>query len=162
VNARAKIVGLKKLKNIVRALKKKGQRIAFTNGCFDLLHVGHTAYLERAKGKNRVLIVGLNSDSSVKKIKGPGRPIVNENERAAVLTALASVDYVTIFKEETPLKVIAVLKPDVLVKGADWKMKEVVGADVVKANGGKVEFIRYIQGSSTTNIIERIRATCGG
>ena len=151
-----KIVGLKTLQRILARLRRQGRMIAFTNGCFDILHFGHVQYLEKAKGHNRVLIIGLNSDRSVRKIKGPQRPIVAQNARAAVLAALACVDYVTIFAEETPQKLIAALKPDVLVKGADWKGKEVAGSDVVRRYGGRVEYARYVPRYSSTNIIDAV------
>ncbi len=155
-----KIVGLKKLQRALIGLKRQGKRIAFTYGCFDILHFGHVQYLEKAKGRDRVLIIGLNSDRSVRKIKGPERPIVAQNARAAVLAALACVDYVTIFNEDTPQKLIAALKPDVLVKGADWKGKEVAGSDVVRKYGGKVEYARYVPRYSSTNIIEAVLQKC--
>ena len=136
--------------------RKRGQAIAFTNGCFDLIHAGHVSYLQKAKGNGRLLIVGLNSDRSVERIKGANRPIQNQQNRAAVLAALECVDYVTIFSEDTPYKLIDALRPDVLIKGADWKGKEVVGREVVEANGGKVEFIKYIEGQSTSQIMDKI------
>ena len=160
MNTKTKIVKLKKLKGIVSRLRKEGKTIAFTNGCFDILHYGHISYLEKAKQKNRIIIIGLNSDSSVRILKGSRRPIVPERQRAAVLAALACVDYVTIFNEDTPLKLIQALIPDVLVKGADWKGKEVVGARIVKENGGRVEFIQYLPRWSTTNIIKTIAKKC--
>ena len=160
LNSKNKIVGLKTLKPLVERLRKHGRCVAFTNGCFDLLHLGHTSYLEKAKGRGRVLVVGLNSDASVQRIKGDKRPIVGQMERARVLASLACVDYITIFNDDTPLKVIAALKPDVLVKGADWKGREVVGAELVKANGGKIEFIHYLKGFSTTHLIKRIQNVC--
>jgi len=147
-----KIFTLSALLKELSALRRQGKIIAFTNGCFDLMHVGHVKYLEDAGRGNRVLIVGLNSDASIRRIKGPSRPIVAQRSRAAVLAALESVDFIVIFNEDTPYKTIASIKPDVLIKGADWKGKPVVGADLVK----KVEFIKYIQGFSTTNIIEKI------
>ena len=153
-----KIIGLQTLKKKLNAFNRQGKTVAFTNGCFDLMHLGHVKYLQTAKKGNRILVVGLNSDRSINRIKGPHRPIVPQKSRAAVLAALESVDYVVIFNEDTPAKLIRVLRPDILIKGADWKGKEVVGADVVRARGGKVEFIRYIQGFSTTHIIEKIRS----
>jgi D-beta-D-heptose 7-phosphate kinase/D-beta-D-heptose 1-phosphate adenosyltransferase len=149
-----KLVSLQTLKKKLIPLRRKGKVIAFTNGCFDLMHLGHVKYLQAAKkGKgNRVLIVGLNSDKSIGTIKGPLRPICPQKSRAAVLAALESVDFVVIFNEETPHELIKAIKPDVLIKGADWKGKRVTGADVVK----KVEFIKFEKGFSTTNIINRI------
>lgn len=156
MNTRTKIVTLATLKKKIFQLRKQGRRIAFTNGCFDILHLGHVSYLQNAKKADRILVIGLNSDRSVKKIKGPHRPIVDEKARAAVLAALACVDYVTLFNEETPLKLIETLKPDVLIKGSDWKGKGVVGSECVLARGGKVEHAKYISGISSTNIINRI------
>lgn len=160
MNSQKKIVKLARLKSIVPRLRRQGRVIAFTNGCFDILHFGHVRYLEAAKKRDRVLIVGLNSDRSVKKIKGPGRPILGEKERASILAALECVDYVTIFPEPTPLKVITALKPDILIKGADWKGRKIVGSDVVKPYGGKEEFIHYWKNFSTTNIIQSVLKKC--
>ncbi len=143
---------LKKLKSL-----RRRRKIAFTNGCFDILHYGHVNYLQTAKGQNRILIVGLNSDASVSRIKGPSRPIVPEEGRAAVVAALQSVDFVVLFDEDTPQNLIEAVQPDVLIKGADWKGKEIAGAEVVKANGGKVEFIKFEDGFSTTGILEKIK-----
>ena len=147
-----KILSLSALLKKLPAFRRQGKTIAFTNGCFDLMHIGHVKYLEEAGRSNRILIVGLNSDVSINCIKGQNRPIVSQKSRAAVLAALESVDYVIIFNEETPYKTIAAIKPDILIKGADWKGKSVVGEDLVK----KVEFVKYIKGFSTTNIIEKI------
>ncbi len=160
MNSQNKILNLASLKKRLAPLRRKGQAIALTNGCFDILHFGHVSYLESAKKNNRILIVALNSDQSVQAIKGPLRPIVGQKERAALMAGLACVDFVTIFDEPTPIKVIEALKPDVLIKGADWKGKEVVGADIVKKNGGRVEFIKYVDSFSTTNIIENILKQC--
>ena len=160
MSVRGKIVGLEILKGKLARHRREGKQIAFTNGCFDILHLGHVSYLEAAKGKNRILIVGLNSDASVKRLKGPDRPINSQKARAYVLAALSFVDYVIIFNEDTPLRLIKSVKPDVLIKGADWKGKEVVGSDVVKQSGGKVEFIKYITSYSTTNTIAAIQKTC--
>ena len=153
---------IKSSKNLVRtlsALRSKGKRIVFTNGCFDILHYGHVMYLEKAKRSGDCLIVGINSDLSVKKIKGPNRPIVNEFDRARVLAGLQSVDFVVIFNEETPLKLIQALKPDVLIKGYDWKNKGIVGSDFVKSYGGKVLTVKLAKGRSTTNLIKQIAKT---
>lgn len=160
MNSAKKIVGLTTLKGITQRLRREGKTIAFTNGCFDLLHLGHVSYLEAAKKNNRLLIVGLNSDASVKKIKGKGRPVVAQRQRARILASLACVDYVTIFNESTPLKVIQTLRPDILVKGADWKARQVVGAREVACYGGKVEFIKYLDHFSTTNLIKKIQRLC--
>ena len=151
-----KVKKLAPLKRIIESLKKKGKRIVFTNGCFDILHYGHVMYLEKAKDKGDCLIVGINSDSSVRSLKGRNRPVVNEFDRAKVLAGLASVDFVVIFKERTPLKTIRVLKPDLLIKGSDWKNKGIVGADFVKSYGGKSQTVKLAKGRSTSNLIEKI------
>ena len=148
-----KIISRRRLKNVVASLKRQGKKIAFTNGCFDILHAGHVSYLQRAKRPGRVLIVGLNSDVSVRAIKGPRRPIVGQKERALVLAALACVDFVTIFNETTPEALIRSVKPNILIKGADWKDKEVVGGSFVRSYGGRVELMRYLGRHSTSNII---------
>ena len=160
MNSQKKIVALNALQKNIRRLRRNGKKIAFTNGCFDILHFGHVSYLEAAKKKDRILVIGLNSDRSVKKIKGPKRPIIAQAQRAALVAALACVDYVIIFNEETPLKTIQALKPDMLIKGADWKGKVVVGSDDVLTRGGKVEFIRYVQGLSSSQIIKSILEKC--
>ncbi|MEK6567742.1 MAG: D-glycero-beta-D-manno-heptose 1-phosphate adenylyltransferase [Candidatus Omnitrophota bacterium] len=153
-----KIKTKKELKDIISSLKKQGKRIVFTNGCFDILHYGHIKYLQDAKGLADVLVLGLNSDFSVKKIKGPARPINKQLDRARVLSALSCVDYLTIFSEDTPLGLIRLIQPDVLVKGGDWQIEKIVGADFVKARGGKVLAIPYIKGYSTTKLINKIRS----
>lgn len=133
-----------------------GRSIVFTNGCFDLLHPGHTSYLREARALGDVLIVGLNSDASVRAIKGEKRPILPEAARAEILASLESVDCVVVFAEETPLRLIQALAPGVLVKGGDWKEEEIVGADLVKASGGQVRRIPFVAGYSTSRIIETI------
>jgi D-glycero-beta-D-manno-heptose 1-phosphate adenylyltransferase len=140
----------------VRELKEAGVRIVFTNGCFDILHPGHIGYLRRARSAGDVLIVGVNSDRSVKELKGDLRPILNEQERCLLLSGLASVSYVTIFDESTPLMLIKSILPDVLVKGGDWQIEEIVGREEVEANGGEVVSLPYEPGHSTSNIVERI------
>ena len=134
----------------------KGKMIVFTNGCFDILHSGHVLYLEEAKRLGDVLVLGLNSDSSVKMLKGEGRPINSEEDRALVLAGLASVDYVILFEDETPYNLIKKVQPDVLVKGGDWKVSEIVGADIVMQKGGVVRNLMFKEGQSTTGIIKRI------
>ncbi len=156
----SKILGILNLNKKINALRKKGKKIAFTNGCFDILHFGHVSYLEKAKKNDRVLIVGLNSDRSVSNIKGLTRPIVPQKGRARLLAALACVDFVTIFEEDTPLRCIEKIKPDILIKGADWKGKEIVGSSVVRSYGGRVEFIKYVDNFSTTDIIKTILEKC--
>ncbi len=160
MTTRKKILGLAAVKRKVAALRRDGATIAFTNGCFDILHYGHISYLEKAKARDRVLIVGLNSDRSVREIKGAGRPVNTEMNRAGVLAALACVDCVVIFDEATPERVIREIKPDVLIKGADWKGKTVVGADIVRARGGRVELVTYLPNLSTTRTIQKIRRQC--
>lgn len=156
MDSREKILSLINLKKTLARLRKNGRTIAFTNGCFDILHAGHISYLETAKKKGRILVVGLNSDRSVRRIKGPRRPIMSDKERARVLSALSCIDYVTIFQEATPLKLIQTIKPDVLIKGADWKNKKIVGQEFVEKNGGRVELIKYLPQFSTTKIINKI------
>ena len=155
----SKVKKLSSLKRIAVALKKKGRKIVFTNGCFDILHYGHVMYLEKARRTGDCLIVGINSDLSVKRIKGPHRPVVNEFDRARVLAGLESVDFVAIFNEETPLKLIKALKPDLLIKGSDWKNKGIVGSDFVRSYGGKVLTVKLAKGRSTTNLIKKIAKT---
>lgn len=151
-----KIKKIGELKKIVLRLKAKGKKIVFTNGCFDLLHYGHVKYLEEAKSKGDILVVGINSDASVKRIKEKNRPIVNEGDRLRVIAALESVDYVVLFKEDTPLEVIKLLQPDILIKGADWKKKNIVGGGFVLGSGGKVAAIKLVKGCSTTGLIKKI------
>jgi rfaE bifunctional protein nucleotidyltransferase chain/domain len=145
------------LKDKLDALRRDGRKIAFTNGCFDILHVGHVRYLKEARKTADVLILGLNSDSSVKSIKGDQRPLVPEQERAEVLAALEFVDFVTIFPELTPLELINYLKPDVLIKGGDWLEERVVGRNEIKKWGGQLVIIPEVEGKSTTNIVEKIK-----
>ena len=157
----SKVVKLPALKKKLAIMRAQKRVIAFTNGCFDILHYGHVSYLESAKKNDRILIVGMNSDVSVRSLeKGPERPIVPQDQRAAVLAGLACVDFVVLFDEPTPAKLIAAVNPDILIKGADWKGKQVAGAETVKAHGGRVEFITYIDRLSTTNIIEKIQRQC--
>ncbi len=151
-----KIRARRGLVRVVKDLKAKGKRIVFTNGCFDLLHIGHVRYLEKAKALGDVLVVGINSDSSVRKLKGPQRPILREKERAGILSGLGCVDYVTIFSEIDPLKLITSLRPDVLVKGGDWTKEQTVGKEVVERSGGKVVILPFIKGASTSNLIRTI------
>ena len=151
-----KVTSLRRLTDELKAARKKGKKVVFTNGCFDIIHAGHVRYLKKARSLGDMLVVGLNSDSSVKAIKGDSRPIVPQNERAEVLSALSSVDRVVIFNESTPEKLIKAIRPDVLAKGADWAAKDIVGADIVRENGGKVSRITLVKGRSTTNIIKKI------
>ncbi len=153
----SKIKNLDVLSGIIAAEQDKGRRVVFTNGCFDLLHVGHVKYLQKARGFGDLLVLGLNSDASIRRLKGPERPLIGQEERAHVLAALDCVDYVVIFDEDTPLRLIETLRPQVLVKGGDYTREGVVGHDVVESYGGRVELVEFVDGKSTTNIIEKIR-----
>ncbi|MBI4681104.1 MAG: D-glycero-beta-D-manno-heptose 1-phosphate adenylyltransferase [Nitrospirae bacterium] len=148
-----KIIDRAKIKDIVTQRKNEGKRVVFTNGCFDIIHAGHVRYLTEAKKLGDILVIGLNSDSSVSTIK-PGRPIIPEQQRAEVLSALSMVDYITLFNEDTPYELIKEIKPDILVKGADWDIKNIVGSDIVK----EVHTIPFIEGISTTEIIKKIQS----
>lgn len=144
------------LHEIIEDLKKKGKRIVFTNGCFDLLHLGHIRYLEKAKSLGDILVVGVNSDESVRGLKGPERPILPEKERAEILSGFGCVDYITIFDELTPLELISSIQPHILVKGGDWTKETTVGREVVERSGGEVVILPFEEGSSTSNLIETI------
>ena len=157
-----KIFERETLQEKLHALRGGGKKIVFTNGCFDLLHIGHVRYLAAARAEGDVLVVGVNSDRSVRQIKGPGRPVVPANERAEVLASLACVDFVTLFDEPDPLVTIRCLTPDVLVKGADWEEDGIVGRDVVEAMGGRVVRIPLTEGASTSRIIENILTNYAG
>ncbi|MEW6670005.1 MAG: D-glycero-beta-D-manno-heptose 1-phosphate adenylyltransferase [Thermodesulfobacteriota bacterium] len=154
---RDKIKTLEDLIQEIRRVKSEGKKIVFTNGCFDILHPGHTRYLSEARRLGDYLVVAVNSDRSVRAIKGPGRPVMPQNARAEVLAGLAFVDAVVVFDEENPLRVIESLLPHVLVKGGDWPEDRIVGADVVRRAGGEVHSIPLVEGHSTTSILERIR-----
>lgn len=153
------ILNKRSLKKTIDNLKKRGKKIVFTNGCFDLLHLGHIKYLTRAKKLGDCLIVAVNSDASVRKIKGKGRPLTSLNERIAVLAGLEAVDLLTGFNESTPLNLIKFLRPHILVKGADWKAGSIVGATFVKSQGGRVKCISYLKGYSTSKLIAKIART---
>ena len=152
-----KIKSSQAIKSLAAKLRKKGKKVVFTNGCFDLLHVGHVRYLRRAREAGDFLVVGLNSDSSVRRIKGPGRPILPGRERAELLSALEFVDAVVIFSEPTPIRLIELIRPDVLVKGADWSADQIVGGDLVRLSGGQVRRIPLAKGKSSSAIIKRIQ-----
>ncbi len=152
-----KVLSWDRLKKTLDRLKKGGKTIVFTNGCFDILHVGHVRYLNEAKNLGDLLVLGLNSDASIARIKGALRPIVPQDERAAVMAALESVDFITFFDDDTPLSLIEYLEPHILVKGGDWAEEDVVGRESVQKGGGKVVIIPETKGASTTNIIEKIR-----
>jgi len=154
-----KIIGRERLLAVAADAHRASRRIVFTNGCFDLLHVGHVRYLAAARDTGDLLIVGLNDDASVRRLKGPARPLVAEAARAEVIAALGVVDYVTLFGEDTPYALIAAVQPDVLVKGSDWAAEDVVGRDVVEARGGRVILIPVVAGFSTTSLVERLRTS---
>jgi len=151
-----KVLSLPALRKIRERLRKQKKKVVFTNGTFDILHRGHVEYLAKAKALGDVLVVGLNTDASIRRIKGPKRPINTNRDRAAVLAALEAVDYICFFGEDTPRRLIAALVPDVLVKGADWNVDDIVGKDIVEKNGGVVKTIRLTPGRSTTNVIRRV------
>ena len=153
---RNKVINGPELRVILDILRATGKKIVFTNGCFDLIHTGHTRYLEKARSYGDILVVAVNSDSSVSKIKGDKRPINEENDRVETLAALECVDYVTLFNELDPHRIISDLQPDVLIKGGDWPIEKIVGRDIVEARGGRVISTGYIEGMSTTGIIEKI------
>jgi rfaE bifunctional protein nucleotidyltransferase chain/domain len=153
-----KILGWATLRRRLSAVRKEGKRIVFTNGCFELIHPGHVRYLGAARRLGDVLVVGVNSDASARRLrKGPGRPVVHERDRAEVVAALEAVGFVTIFDQDTPLELIGFLLPDVLVKGGDWSPERIVGADLVRSRAGKVKVIPYASGYSTTELIRRLR-----
>ena len=151
-----KIKAVHELRPLLDILRATGRKIVFTNGCFDLIHTGHTRYLAKAKSFGDILIVAVNSDASVRGIKGEKRPINTEGERMETLAALQSVDYVVLFNEPDPQRIIGELQPDVLVKGGDWPIEKIIGRDIVEARGGKVVSVGYIEGASTTGIIDKI------
>ncbi len=153
---REKIKSLEELKRLCQEWKASGQRIVFTNGCFDILHPGHVRYLEQAAALGDRLVVGVNSDRSVTRLKGPSRPVMDQASRAELLAALVFVNAVVIFDEDTPYRLIQELMPHVLVKGGDWPEDKIVGADIVKVSGGMVKSIPYVEGFATTSLISRI------
>lgn len=149
-----KVLG-ENLSEVIESYRRQGKKIVFTNGCFDLLHIGHVRYLEEAAALGDVLIVGINTDASVQKLKGPTRPIQNENDRAEILASLKAVDHTVLFTEDTPYNLIKQILPNVLVKGGDWTPDQIVGSDIVLANKGEVKSLLFIDGKSTTKIIEK-------
>lgn len=152
-----KLIDNTELQEVVKKLKNDNKKIVVTNGCFDILHAGHVRYLKESKKYGDVLIVGLNSDSSVKALKGPERPINNEMDRAEVLSGLESVDYVVLFSEKSPVKLLDTIKPDIYTKGADYTVETLPEADIVMKNGGEIKFIKLVEGKSTTKIIDKIK-----
>lgn len=157
--ASGKIKDLASAKTLVKQWKQEGKKVVFTNGCFDILHYGHVDYLEKARALGDRLVLGLNTDDSVSRFKGPERPVQDQQSRALVLASLQFIDLVVFFNEDTPLNLISELLPDILVKGSDYLAENIVGAEVVKRNGGAVKTIDFIPGYSTSRIIERIRKT---
>ena len=156
--SRSKILNLKALVKVIRSRALRGKKIVFTNGCFDLLHAGHVHYLEHAKRLGDVLIVALNSDASVRRLKGPERPLNRLEDRAKVIAALESVDFVTAFEEDTPLRAILAIEPDLIVKGGDWKVAQIVGSSEARAWGGRAKSLPFVAGKSTTALIRRARS----
>jgi rfaE bifunctional protein nucleotidyltransferase chain/domain len=156
-----KLKSLEDIKAIVGAARNDGKRVAFTNGCFDLLHRGHVHVLREARACADLLIVGINSDQSVKQIKGPTRPVLPESDRCKLLGAMEMVDFVVLFNEPDPGNLISAIRPDVLVKGGDWNTEKIIGAELVEEAGGRVVVVPYIKGFSTTEIIERIKNSDG-
>ena len=157
MNCLNKIHTQARLKGIIDKLRKQGKKIAFTNGCFDILHYGHIKYLQDAKLASDILVLGLNSDASVKRIKGHKRPANKQLDRSRVLAALSCVDYITVFNQDNPLKLIKLLRPDILIKGGDWETDKIIGAEFVKSYGGRVLTIPYLKGYSTTGLIARLK-----
>ena len=157
----SKIASLESVAESAGLLRKSGKRVVFTNGCYDILHPGHIDLLYRARALGEVLVVAINSDQSVRRLKGPGRPIFDQNERAEILAGLEMVDLVCIFDQETPLQTILAIRPDILVKGADWDIDDIVGRPEVESWGGQVVAVPWIEGNSTTAIIERVLARYG-
>ncbi len=151
-----KIKSPKELKKIILRLRRQGKKIAFTNGCFDILHYGHVNYLEKTKGLADILVVAINSDSSIKRIKGNRRPIMNLKHRLRIIAALEAVDFVTSFSQDTPLDLIKLLKPDILVKGGDWNRFKIVGKDIAESYGGRAITLPFIKGQSSSQIIKRL------
>jgi rfaE bifunctional protein nucleotidyltransferase chain/domain len=156
-----KLKSFEEIKSIVVGARNDGKRVAFTNGCFDLLHRGHVHVLRAARACADLLIVGINSDQSVKQIKGPARPVLPESDRCELVGAMEMVDFVVLFNEPDPYSLISAIRPDVLVKGGDWNTDKIIGGDLVEEAGGRVVVVPYIKGFSTTEIIERIKNSDG-
>lgn len=156
MNSKDKILSLPDLQEQVQAWRRQKQKIVFTNGCFDILHLGHVDYLEKARQLGDKLVLGLNTDASISRIKGPSRPLQDEMSRARVMASLLFVDAVVFFDEDTPLELIKAVQPDILVKGDDYTIENIVGQDVVTARGGEVKTVPLVQGYSTTNVIKKI------
>ena len=157
MNTASKILDLSQAISVISSWKKNGEKVVFTNGCFDILHLGHVDYLEKARNLGDRLIVGLNKDESIKRIKGSTRPIVAEYPRARLMAALQFVDAVILFGEDTPENLIRTILPDILVKGDDYPLEKIIGAEIVISNGGKVQTVKLVEGFSTTNLIQKIK-----
>ena len=153
-----KILDRDQAKLVVAKWLAEGEKVVFTNGCFDIVHRGHIDYLSKAKDKGSKLILGLNTDASVKRLKGPQRPVVDEQSRAILMASLQFIDLVVFFDEDTPYELIKILQPDILVKGSDYKAEDIVGYDIIMAKGGKVETIDFVPGFSTTSIVDKIKS----
>lgn len=151
------VTNIQDFKALRAKIKSENKKLVFTNGCFDILHKGHITYLNEAKNLGDILIIGVNSDASVKKLKGDDRPVTNEQDRMFALDNLKAVDYVILFTEDTPYNLIKEIQPDVLVKGGDWKIQDIVGSDIVMNNGGEVKSLNFVNGYSTSSILEKIR-----
>lgn len=160
MNSKDKIYSLPLLLEQIQAWRSQGQEIVFTNGCFDLLHLGHVDYLEKARQLGDKLILGLNTDASISRIKGPSRPLQDEMSRARVMASLLFIDAVVLFNEDTPLQLIEAIQPDILVKGDDYAVEQIVGHEVVQARGGAVKTVPLVKGYSTTNIVKKIENNC--
>lgn len=149
------VIDRNQIQQVADHYRHLGKKIVFTNGCFDLLHIGHVRYLKQAQELGDILIVGINTDASVRQLKGPTRPIQNENDRAEILASLKWVTHTVLFGEETPLELIQQIRPDILVKGGDWQIHQIVGSDFVMSYGGRVQSLQFVNGRSTTSIIEK-------
>ncbi len=158
-NIKSKVVDIQTLQRALEVARLQNKKIVFTNGCFDLLHLGHVDYLSKARDLGDILVVGVNSDNSVKRLKGNTRPLQDEVSRSQILASFVFVDFVVLFDEDTPLNLIQTVQPDILVKGADYKIEDIVGYDIVKNKGGEVKTISFLQGFSTTNIVNKILDT---
>lgn len=159
INTSAKIISVEEAKKLRDSWKKEGAKIVFTNGCFDIIHLGHVDYLEKARNLGTHLIVGVNTDASVQRLKGPTRPVVDQYARARVLASLQFIDTVIFFDEDTPYELIRQIEPDILVKGDDYTPDKIIGADIVLKRGGEVKTISLVKGYSTTQIVSKIKST---
>lgn len=160
--AMRKLLTLPELKRRIKSARRSGKRVVFTNGCFDLIHPGHVRYLRAAKRLGDVLVVALNSDDSIRRLKGRGRPLVSARDRCEVVAALEMVDYVAVFSDDTPYQLIKALQPDILVKGGDWQPDQIVGADLVRARGGTVRSLPFARGYSTTALVKKVQRRMPG